>query len=267
MGAGFMAGLVCVLVGNLTLTDHSSLFKPITLAHLFSVRWLVAYSPDGHFLAYGTESIADIYVWDIRSGTITTFEDNPNGFIKTVLFSPDGLLVLGTGGWLSTIFSWNMKSGKALPLITGRDHGMGIFKLAFDHTGTLLASAGFDKTIMIRNMKLNKLQMVSQELDDTFLSGVSFNHGGTLVACGGIDGIVHFLDVKSASVIMKVNVYTDYKPMNLLFNPTGTLLEPVMHFGICAQQWLKTVQWLTHSHLKSAKFAFFGLTMSYLDPL
>jgi len=76
----------------------------------------VAYSPDGHFLAYGTESIADIYVWDIRSGTITTFEDNPNGFIKTVLFSPDGLLVLGTGGWLSTIFSWNMKSGKALPL-------------------------------------------------------------------------------------------------------------------------------------------------------
>jgi len=55
-------------------------------------------------------------------------------------------------------------------------------------------------------------------------------------------------------------------PFSMLWD-TARRLEPVMHFGICAQQWLKTVQWLTHSHLKSAKFAFFGLTMSYLDLL
>jgi len=70
--------------------------------------------------------------------------------------------------------------------------------------------------------------------------------------------------VKIANQALTISIL---EPTVLQWTSTSALLEPVMHFGICAQQWLKTVQWLTHSHLKSAKFAFFGLTMSYLDPL
>jgi WD40 repeat protein len=192
----------------------------------------VAFSPDGRLLAYGTEVIADIYVWDIRSGLITTFENNPNGFVKTVVFSPDGTSVFGAGGWYTTILSWDLKSGGELPPIVG--HQDGIYKLAFDHSGTFLASVGWAGTIMVWNMKLNKRQMLLPELDDTIFTDVSFNQDGTLVACGGIDGIVHFLDVKSASVIMTISSDSS---MNVAFNPSGTLVALAGQSAEAIQLW------------------------------
>jgi len=72
-----MAGLVCVLVGNLTLTDHSSLFKPITLAHLFSVRWLDGPSRSGKSVI----TINTANSIDVPPGTdpgSITFKRNPS---------------------------------------------------------------------------------------------------------------------------------------------------------------------------------------------
>lgn len=210
---------------------QSDYFGPERVMPIYSV----AFSPDGKFLAYGTESISDIFVWDMGTEKVTTFEDDPNGFVKTVIFSPDGSIVMGAGGWYSAILSWEMKTGKELPPID--EHHNAVYKLAFDHSGTLLASANWDGKIMIWNMKLNKVQMVSRQLDDTFLTDVSFNHDGTLVACGGIDGVVYFLEVKSATEIMQVDAYTDYKPMNIIFNPTGTLLAVANQNAHAVQLW------------------------------
>ncbi len=216
-------------------TGHQKAFQKV---HVRDYLWgaatipiySVAFSPDGRLLAYGTEVIADIYSWNISSGSITEFEDNPNGFVKTIVFSPDGSSVFGAGGWYTTILSWDLKSGKELPPIAG--HRDGIYKLAFDHSGTLLASVGWAGTIMVWNMKLNERQMLLPQLDDAILTDVSFNRDGTLVACAGKG--VHFLDVTSASII--VTISPDLS-MNVAFNPSGTLVALASRNAKAVQLW------------------------------
>nr|MBA3868287.1 hypothetical protein [Anaerolineae bacterium] len=96
--------------------------------------------------------------------------------------------------------------------------------LAFDPSGTLLASASWDGTIRLWDIKSNKVQAVSKDVG-SWVTDVSFNHDGSLLASGELGGIVRFWDVTSATELLNLDLYP-HQPniMHVAFNPSGTLL-------------------------------------------
>ncbi len=103
--------------------------------HTYSIN-SIAFSPDGHLLASGSDD-KNIKLWDPQTGkplqTLTGHTDT----IRSVAFSPDGHL-LASGCYDNTIRLWDPQTGKPLQTLT--DHTSPINSVAFSPDGHLLAS-------------------------------------------------------------------------------------------------------------------------------
>jgi len=107
-----------------------------------------AFSPDGALLATA-DSAGVVIVWDAQTRQpLRTLESGVN--INAVAFSPDGAL-LATGGGAATtspdyaIRLWDAASGEALAQLIG--HTAPVGALAFNAAGTVLVSAGEDRSV------------------------------------------------------------------------------------------------------------------------
>ncbi|MFZ2955633.1 MAG: HEAT repeat domain-containing protein [Candidatus Ozemobacteraceae bacterium] len=93
--------------------------SPLSLleGHQGPVR-CVAFSPDGHFLASGSED-AVVRIWNLASGATIHILAKHKGAVNSVAFAPTGnFLVSGSAD--HTIRIWNMVSGECTETIQGR---------------------------------------------------------------------------------------------------------------------------------------------------
>lgn len=110
--------------------------------------WSVAFSPDGKFLAYGTND-GIIKMWDvIKYKQVATFKGHV-GFVRSLAFSSDGKLLASVSDD-RTLKLWDAR----VPQLVGESkeiHRMDEKDwtrcIAFSPDGKLLASGGFGKTI------------------------------------------------------------------------------------------------------------------------
>jgi WD40 repeat protein len=164
LATGGMDGMV--RIGDLT---SKKLVR--TLEHQSQVRG-VAFSPDGETLAsvaWGEpQAPRNIYLWNVRTGskiamlkcqTEKNLSFSPDGSIlavdgtlytvpnmqilhdlkdRYIAFSPDGNLVASCRSDFTTIGIWDVDTGDKLAVLKG--HSEGIWSVAFNHDGTLLAS-------------------------------------------------------------------------------------------------------------------------------
>jgi WD40 repeat protein len=106
----------------------------------------VVFSPDGRYLAVGTQGGSCVQLIDTSSWqVIRTFEGHTDG-VTSVAFSPDGRL-LASGSHDETIKLWEVATGSLVRTLYG--HTWVVNSVAFSPDGRLLASSSSDDTIKL----------------------------------------------------------------------------------------------------------------------
>jgi hypothetical protein len=154
-----------------------------------------AFSPDGKLLATG--SYGRVTVWDLEQVRPVKVLTNVLGAVNDVRFSPKGDMLAVAGGQPSAkgdlrlyrVADWTL-------LAVLRGHEDVVFSVAFDPTGTRLASASFDKTVRLWDLGTYKAARVFDGHSD-FVYAVAFGPDGKWIASASKDRSVRLVDVET----------------------------------------------------------------------
>ena len=174
------------------ITVDSSLYTLLTLpgtGHL---------SPDGKWFTVEQVDGGPIHLIDLSTGTeikSLNRNDADSYYFTAQTISGDGKWLAAVDDTSAIIEVWNVETGEPLPNITGLKPAdgsttPGVYGLAFNADGSLLASASYDATIRIWN-PADGTQLVSLPTSDPNGSGVVvWSADGTLLASANLDGTI-----------------------------------------------------------------------------
>ncbi len=167
-----------------------------------SPLWSICFSPDGCFLASGSED-QTIKLWKVATGQEVMTLHGHSGIVRSVAFNPDGK-ILASGGTDKKIILWNVENAHEITSIRG--HSEGIDSVAFNLDGTLLASGSRDRTIKLWNVAEGCENTTLQEYTGIILS-VTFSPDGKMLASGNEDHTIMLWSVKTGETIMTLSKY------------------------------------------------------------
>lgn len=195
--------------------DARAVPNPLVFRRHRSHVTAVACSPDGRTVATagGTWSQTgnhyeggELYLWDSTTGREVRTLVSGGAGICDVAFSPDGTQLASVGGQWDTVANryrcgevrlWNPATGAE----TGcyRDHADGALCVAFSPNGEALATAGFDRTVIVRNPRTGQVAWTRADHADT-VTRVAFSPDGGTLATAGFDRTVRLRDVRTGDV-------------------------------------------------------------------
>lgn len=155
----------------------------------------LALSPDGRFLAGGSES-GSVYLWDLENNN-----EEKSLYIKggspvhAISFNRDGK-ILAIGDDEGDVILWDLQESKQIRRLTG--HDAKVTDLEFSKDNTLLASTSFDGTARIWVMEfLNDLPII---MDDhgtgrgskKWVWSAAFSPDGKTLMTGAGDGVIRY---------------------------------------------------------------------------
>ena len=142
----------------------------------------VAISPDGRFVATGSENII---LWDVATRQKITTIDYPS-IVWSAAFSPDGKWLVSTHGD-GGIRVWDvMERQRAIGF---NEHNGPVRAVAWASDGKRFASAGEDRSVMIWNATSGRREMLLSG-HPTRVTGVAFAPDGNTLASVDRDGTV-----------------------------------------------------------------------------
>lgn len=145
----------------------------------------VAFSPDGKLLATG--SYGRVTVWDLAAGRPARVLTNVLGAVNDVKFSPDGKLLAVAGGQPSARGDLRLFSTAEWKLVASLGgHLDTVSGVAFSPDGSKLASASFDKTVRLWDVRAAKVLHTFTGHSD-FVYAVAFAPNGEWYATASKD--------------------------------------------------------------------------------
>ncbi|MFN0110897.1 MAG: eIF2A-related protein [Blastocatellia bacterium] len=189
----------------------------------------VAYSPDGKFLALGSNSVTDyaLYLLDAATGQQVRKLTGRASPISSVAFSADGRL-LASGrrtniARTDTIKLWDTSTGQMVRTLNGNSYA--VKDVAFSKDGRLAAGAGIEVRFwdaatgqMLRLIKDNPRQA----------DALAFSADGRMLATGDRNGSIKLWDVAAEKSTHLLNGHSN-GVLALAFSPDGKVLASAGH--------------------------------------
>jgi WD40 repeat protein len=161
--------------------------------------WSVAFSPDGKYLALGSEDHT-VKLWDVEKGEWgPSLQKKHSGRVYSVAFSPDKgqQYLLASGSDDHTINLWKAKTGEWIQTLEDKSSSSRIWSVTFSNDGKILASGHDDGTVKLwkeENQTWKYFKTIPAHTNRVW--SVAFDKSDTILASGGDDGTVMLWDVK-----------------------------------------------------------------------
>ncbi len=206
---------------SVDLWDLEQFVREASLPHASRV-FVVAYAPDGTFLATGTDDEA-LCLWDLKNQVV--MRTLPEAGIACLAFSPDSqcLAVRSIEGAADGgIGIWNVPMGKKVATLRGHIEPAGAtMSLLFSPDGSMLASAGYDWRVILWDTKTWEMK---QELlgHRALLIDLAFSPDGKRIASSAFDNRCRIWEVASGREVASFPGYAmDFSPDGKAFAAGG----------------------------------------------
>ena len=131
--------------------------------------------------------------WNLATGQLIRELPGHQDWIDAIAFSPNGRIV-ATAGTDRTVLFWDILTGKPIKRLRVPQ---AVSSLSYNHNGSLVAVAGFQKELWLYNAKSFQLvQTLTGPCQD--IRCVVFSHDDRFVATGGRNGRLRIFDLNSA---------------------------------------------------------------------
>ncbi|QRV87012.1 WD40 repeat protein [Ceratobasidium sp. AG-Ba] len=200
--------------------------------------WSVAYSPDGAYIASGSQD-KTIRMWDAHTGQQVGHPLTGHTYqVNSVAYSPDGAYI-ASGSHDDTIRMWDAHTGQQVghPL-TG--HTDSVWSVAYSPDGAYIASGSSDRTIRMWDAQTGK--QVGHPLTGHISSvwSVAYSPDGAYIASGSSDNTIRMWDAHTGQQVgHPLTGHTD--PVDsVAYSPDGAY--------IASGSWDKTIRmWDAHT--------------------
>ncbi len=185
----------------------------------------VAFSPDGRWLASGSQGGGSIGLWDAASGQEAHILKGHTDTVYSVAFCPDSRS-LASGSRDGRIKLWDVASGREVP--TGyMDNTLfgfvpSVLSVVFSPDGRWLASGSQDGTTTLWRVasEISERKVRTLTGHSAAASSVAFSPDGRRLASGSWDRTIKLWDVASGQEVCTLTGHTDYV-RSVAFSPDG----------------------------------------------
>lgn len=192
--------------------------QPYTLKGHSSDVNSVAFSPDGQFLATGSDD-KTIKIWNLKTRQKIHTLNRHSGWIWAVAIAPDGK-TLASAGADKTIKLWNVATGELIRNFQG--HSQGVASIAFSPDGKTLVSGSLDKTIKLWNLETAQ-EIRTLQGHANAVANVAFSPDGKTLASGSWDKTIKLWNLATNQEIRTLKGHSDIV-ISVAFSPDGTRL-------------------------------------------
>ncbi len=180
----------------------------------------VAFSPRGTLLASaGMEQ--NIYIHDPVTGAARTILPGSTDIVTALAFSPDAQTLL-TVGLDSTVLRWNGTFPPVTPKLTYNDHTGQVWFAALSPDGTILASAGDDKKVVLRRLG-SSVSLPSLKEPSANTLSIAYSADGKLMATSHFDNTIRLWEMPSGKLKNTLNAH-QFQVYKVAFSPDGKTL-------------------------------------------
>jgi WD40 repeat protein len=138
-----------VLVASIILVSWLLLYRPErsealdeAFPHREPAFWVLTFSPDGRYVAAGTDTGLDL--WEVKSGAqVWRLPEVDEARVGVIAFSPDSKMVAATGVFGSDVYVIDVESGEELTRFA-TPLSSPVYSLVFSPNGRKLAVGAFD---------------------------------------------------------------------------------------------------------------------------